>query len=326
MKRAILRTGLSFVALMALMASLAYGAQGEYWEMTFKMEMAGMPMAMPARTTKVCLPKGSERDPRQASPSKECEVSDVKMVGNKSSWTMRCNHDGEVMTGVGEITGTADKSEGTIHLTGKSGGHDINMTQTYSSKRVGGACDTEEMANKVKSQICDTSSYQTMQWIGNAELFLKGDTCPGKKEPLCAAVRRDAPREPGIYQHLTTVEKSNGGLIARTCGISMDATLKSLCKTVNSDNAESMAAYCPAEVKVVREELRRKACEGRSYTAKEDLGNCLNGTVPTAKVNAQAATTQSKPATAESNSQAATPNPAAAVLEGAKKLKGLFGL
>jgi hypothetical protein len=329
---------LSFVALMALMASLAYGAQGEYWEMTFKMEMAGMPMAMPARTTKICIAKGSERDPRKAAPNKECEFSDVKIVGNKSSWTMRCNHDGEIMTGVGEFTGTADKSDGTMHLTGTSGGRSYNMTQTISNRRLGGDCDTEEttdklknkntdeLANKIKSQMCDTSTYQTAQWISSAQSFLSGDACPGKKEPLCAAVRKDAPRDLSTYHYLTMYEKSNGGLIARTCGINMDATLKSLCKTVNSDNAESMASDCPAEVKVVREDLRRKSCEGRSYTAKDGLSNCLGGTAPTAKASAPAAPAPSKLTTEESNSQPATPNPAAAVLEGAKKLKGLFGL
>jgi hypothetical protein len=99
---------------------------------------------------KVCIAKGAERDPKQAAPSKDCEMTDIKVAGNKSSWKVRCNQNGEIMTGTGEISGNSDKSEGTIHLNGKSGGQAVNMTQTYSSKRIGGSCDSDEAANRIR--------------------------------------------------------------------------------------------------------------------------------------------------------------------------------
>jgi len=327
MMRKLIGTSLLFFA--TAMAIPAFAAPGEYWEMTNKMEMAGMPFAMPATTTKVCMPKGNEKDPKYTA-DKECQVTDVKVSGNKTSWKVRCDHKGEILNGSGEMTGTPDKSEGIIRMNGVSGGQKIDMTQTYSSKRIGGACDSEEQINKVKSQICDTTGFETAQWIGNAHLFLEGNTCPGKKEPLCAAVRKDAPRDAGIYNMLVTTEKGNGGLIARSCALNMEATTKALCKTVNGNNVNTLAQYCPVEVKAYREEARRKACEGRSYTGKEDLSKCLAGkgndasgsddsaVSASTKVKGTVSTTESKPAETPAN-------PAAAVMDGAKKLKGLFG-
>lgn len=126
-----------------LVSTAALGAPGEYWEITSKMEMAGMPMVMPATTVKVCIAKGGERDPRHSAPSKDCELSDVKVSGNKSSWKMRCKQNGEIMTGSGEMTGNSDKSEGTLRMSGKSGGQDMAMTFKHQGKRIGGSCEAK---------------------------------------------------------------------------------------------------------------------------------------------------------------------------------------
>ena len=37
-----------------------YKRQGEYWEVTSKMEIPGMPFAMPVSSSKVCVTKGGE--------------------------------------------------------------------------------------------------------------------------------------------------------------------------------------------------------------------------------------------------------------------------
>ena len=341
----------TFVCTAGLLCTAAWSAPGEYWEITSKMEMPGMPMAMPATTIKVCIAKGAEKNPP---PNKDCETTDVRTSGSKTLWKVRCNQNGEIMTGSGEMSGNADKSEGTTRLTGKSGGQNIDMTMTYQSRRIGGACDSDEMMNKVKSQMCDTSKFtSTVEWIGSAERFLKDQTaCPGKKEPLCNAVRKDAVRDGGIYQMLVTEEKRNGGLIARSCGLDMEATTRTMCKSLTGSKVEAMASYCPAEAKAYRDAARKKACEGRSYTSKGDLAKCLSGTstaatddeAPAASTRSTSKGTSKGNAAAPDESQTqsgqgksssaapapaptpASPNPADAVLDGAKKLKGLFGL
>lgn len=328
----------------------AFGAPGEYWEVTTKVEMAGLPMAMPARTMKVCIAKGAEKTPP---PNKDCEMSDVRIVGNRTSWKMRCNQNGEVMTGSGEMTGSPDSSEGTMQMSGKSGGQTINMTMAHRSKRLGGNCDSEEMqkfaqaqTNKAKEQMCDTSRYtSTVQWMSSAGLFLKDQTCPGKKELLCEAVRRDAPRDATVYRQWIELDKHNGGLIASACGLSAEATLRTLCRSVSGKNAGSLAALCPAEVKAYREATRRKNCEGRSFTSRDGMGKCLSGdasaegeasedlelTKAGGKGSARAleqASDEPQPKWGASQGQGATgsPNAGPSVLDSAKKLKGLFGL
>lgn len=303
----------------ALAASPALAAPGEFWEVTSKMDIPGMPFAMPARTARVCIAKGAEKDPKYAS-DKECVVSDVKNSGNKTSWKVRCNQKGEIMTGVGEMSGNADKSEGTIHLSGTSGGSPIDMTQTYASKRIGGACDPDEQTRKVVAQVCDTSGFDTVQWISSAERFIKdtSNTCPGKKEMACDVIRKEAPHDANAFATFIAADKSSGGAVAKGCRVNVAATTKAICKTFSSSNAAALSGSCPAEAKALRENERRKACEGRSYTAKEDLSKCLAG----------------KPGSgpAEDEAPVANPekpnlgNPAAAVIDGAKALKGLFGL
>ena len=339
------------VIVAALGPGVVWSAPGEYWEVTTKVEMAGLPMAMPARTMKVCIAKGAERNPP---PNKDCEMSDVKIVGNKTSWKMRCNQNGEIMTGSGEMTGTPDNSQGTMHMSGKSGGQTFNMTMAHQSRRIGGSCDSEEMINaaraqagKAKEQLCDTSRFtSTTQWVNSAPLFLKDQTCPGKKEPMCEAVRRDAPRDVDVYRLWLAQDKASGGLIASACGLNPEVTLKALCRTVSHKNVVSLTSLCPAEVKAYREAARRKDCEGRSFTSRDGMGKCLGGDASadadsgseevdlartrgkgSARVQ-QEATDEAQPKWGASRDQGAVgaPNAVPSVLDGAKKLKGLFGL
>lgn len=61
--------------------------------------------------------------------------------------------------------------------------------------------------------------------------------------------------------------------------------------------------------------MRKKECEGRSYTAHEDLSRCISGAEGGAE---DGGTSSGKPVSG-------TNNPADAVIDGAKKLKGLLG-
>ncbi len=176
--------------IISILSAAASAAPGEYWELTSKMEIPGMPFAMPAFPTKVCLPKGGESDPRKTSGDKNCKMSDIKTVGNKVSWKARCDHNGEIMTGIGEQTTTSNSFAGKMQLSGKSGDQDVNMNMALSGKRIGGACDSEEMLNKVKAQMCDTSGYDsTAVWISSADHIFTN--CADQRKKLCDNVRKD---------------------------------------------------------------------------------------------------------------------------------------
>ncbi len=312
-----------------LFSVAAQSAAGEYWEVTSKMEMVGMPFAMPSTTVKVCIPKGGENDPRKTSGDKDCQMTDIKTVGNKTSWKARCTHDGEVMTGSGEQTTTANGYDGKIHFSGKSSGQDMDMKMAFSGKRVGGSCDSEEMVNKAKAQLCDTSHYRnTADWISGADLFLQKDSpCTEQRKLLCEKVRKDAPRDTQTFNMLLMHDTHQSGnvSIAKECKLDMAATTKTICKTLNASNYADLSAHCPAEAKSYREVQRRKDCEGRSYTAETraaDIKKCLSGREdePVAVES-----NQDEPPAPRKSARPAENNPTADVLEGAKKLKGLFG-
>lgn len=306
--------------LTGLLSAAANAAPGEYWEVTSKMEMPGMPFAMPPTTQKVCIPKGGENDPARTSGDKDCKMTDIKTVGNKTTWKARCDRDGEVMTGVGEQTTTAKGYQGKMRFSGKSGGQDVDMTMAFSGKRVGGKCDSEEQVKAMKAQVCDTSHYRnTAEWIGSTNLILQpGAACAEQRKEFCEAVRKDAPRDAQTYSALQMQEQHQlGGIsIARECKLNMAATTRSICKKLDADNYDELSAHCPAEAKKFREDQRRKECEGRSYTAKTDLDKCLN---------AANASDDDESGEAPPKSGKSSDGPASKALEGAKKLKGMFG-
>ena len=318
---------LSFALFVWAFPTAAVGAPGEWWEVAAKMEMPGMPFAMPSTTTKVCIAKGAANDPHQATQDKDCKTTDVKVSGNKTSYKVRCVRDGEVMNGTGEITSTADSYDGSMHLSGKSGGKPMDMTTTYRGKRVGPACDTSQpspemaAAQKQIAQTCETSGRSTRELIGMADILLaKESLCPGKSDIVCDAVRKDAGKDAEVYSTLAAHDQNlqTGRIsVAKSCGLDMAATTQSICKTLNGKNYRTLAPHCPAEAKAHRAAVLKKECEGRSYTAHEDLSRCLSGNEG-GDEDEDVGKTSGKPSSGANN-------PAGAVIDSAKKLKGLLG-
>lgn len=360
------------------LATAAVAAPGEYWEYTMKMEMAGMPMAMPATTNKVCVAKGQEQDPRSTA-EKDCTVTDVKTTGNKTTWRMQCTRKGETITGVGEMTGTPDNSEGKMRITGTMDGEKIDMTQTYKNRRIGGACDSDALAKQAQAiadqntaRACDTTGFNTQRWLQNSHFYVDAKpVCAAKKDAFCEVVRRDVPRNVNDYLTYRMADKDKGRVSA-ACGISAEATRKSICKALDANSNDiraqlrapgayqGMQAECPAEMKVYAEVTRKRFCEGRSFTARQkvSMADCLRGTGEAdddadadstassgssgsagnsaarknrpAAVGGNAAAAPAAPAAAPESAPSNLPsipgvdNPAGAILDGAKKLKGLF--
>jgi len=127
----------SLIILMVLAPARAADPPGVLWESTSQVAMAGMPMQMPAQTTKVCTAKNWTRPPPGG--DKSCVASDYKMVGNKATWKMQCG--GQMpMQGTGEMTFEgSDSYTGAIQATSQG----MNMTIKLAGKKVG-TCDNPQ--------------------------------------------------------------------------------------------------------------------------------------------------------------------------------------
>ena len=142
--------GVVLVVLALLVAPpLVVRAQGpdELWEVTNKMEMVGMPVAMPPQTNKVCMRKGGQGEdlvPRD----QDCKVTDLRRSGNKTSYRMVCEGKNK-LTGTGEIEHSGDRYSGTMRMQGTIEGQPMNMTQTFSGKRIG-TCTYQAPAGRPK--------------------------------------------------------------------------------------------------------------------------------------------------------------------------------
>ena len=109
------------------------------WEMTTKMEMAGMP-SMPPQTMQRCITKADLADPTKTTPGaqgdKQCKVTDYKMSGNTASWKVACAGD-SAMTGAGSITYAGTSYTGTQTMSMNVEGKPHNMTMNFSARHLG---------------------------------------------------------------------------------------------------------------------------------------------------------------------------------------------
>ena len=107
------------------------------WEITARMEMPGMPAGAGQHTSQICYRPGDVQDAAKTVPTdKNCEVKDYKLSGNTASWRMECRGETQ-MTGTGTFTYAGSSYSGTTKFTMKQGGRTMNMSQSYSAKRIG---------------------------------------------------------------------------------------------------------------------------------------------------------------------------------------------
>jgi len=136
------RSGKATVAASALVA-LAWAqavhaqAAGDLYEVTVRMEMAGMPTQMPAITHRNCLKKGGS-DADLLPHQDNCTVTDVKRTGNRLTFAIACTGR-DAMKGNGDFTFAGDGYSGQIRLAGKMENEDVQVTQAIAGRRVG-AC------------------------------------------------------------------------------------------------------------------------------------------------------------------------------------------
>lgn len=128
----------------ALLASHAHGAatpnmKDGLWEITMKMEMAGMPQAMPPQVMQRCITKKDLEDPTKAMPGNSpangrCKMTDHKIQGNTATWNVACE-DGTAGSGTATYSSTSYTSTNTI--TSKHGGATQTMTLHNSGRHLG---------------------------------------------------------------------------------------------------------------------------------------------------------------------------------------------
>jgi uncharacterized protein DUF3617 len=126
---------IAIVAASCLPASVFAQAKDDLWEVTMKMEMPGMPMAMPAQVHRVCVSK-SHKDEDLIPKRDNCKVLESSKSGNKLAYKMACTG-AEPMTVSGEMTYAATSYEGRMRMVTQSGGQSMEMGQTFVGKRVG---------------------------------------------------------------------------------------------------------------------------------------------------------------------------------------------
>ncbi|MEW6428798.1 MAG: DUF3617 family protein [Thermodesulfobacteriota bacterium] len=284
----------------------ALAAPGQYWEITSRVEMAGMPFAMPETTSRICIPAGGENDPRTTAKGDDnCEMTDVVTAGNTTRWKMRCDNNGDIMTGEGEMVSSGDSYRGTTRLTGTMEGQPVEMTQSYSGRKTGGACDSEALppaaaqARRQMEQSCDLANYTGDQLVYAADLFLGGQEamCADRRPQYCEALRGKTPVSKEIYTALVRFDGGRGAenRVAVLCNVDTETARQALCAASATSDYAFLEGNCPAEAKAYLEAQRRtQQAGGRAYTSSGSPAPGLGDAAGT-------------------------------VLDSAKKLKGIFG-
>jgi len=128
-----------FLGSLLVSSSFAAGVDMEegMWEITTKVEMAGMAFSMPGMTQTMCLTK-DDMIPQQdlQAQSSGCTVKSQTVSGNSVNWEVLCDSEGGKTTSTGKITYSGDSFEGTVNMTVPGAGP---MQQTMTGRRIG-AC------------------------------------------------------------------------------------------------------------------------------------------------------------------------------------------
>ena len=134
-KRSTPRVGGGIVLAFALAASMPASAQGkdDLWEVSTKMEMPGMPMAMPAQTNRVCIGK-NQKDEAFVPKQGDCRMIESKRVGNRFTYKMDCSGNYSAIVD-GAITFGNNAYEGQMRMAMKT--TNDTMVMTFTGKRVG---------------------------------------------------------------------------------------------------------------------------------------------------------------------------------------------
>lgn len=265
--RLCLAAALAFAALPLAHAQMAGMAPGrnptfkpgpgpdELWEITAKMEMAGMPGGgMPAQTMQSCVKKGS-KDADLVPKDDNCTMTDVKTSGNRTQFAMTCKGDPPT-TGTGDITSTPTGYSGRITVRSTRRGQEMTMTQTFSGKKIGTCTDTsEQFVAKVQA---DAAASEVKICNEQAEylrvmMFDPGQPCAKFRKTLCdkSAAVANTMRDPA--GHRAARQKFQMGLKPAfdACGQDYKAVTEEACKKGAASSDWSFVGGTPCDPEVM---------------------------------------------------------------------------
>jgi len=109
------------------------------WEVTMEMQMANMPMKMPATKTSSCITAEQlAKDPNSGLPSggpgnaQACKVTEQNWMGNTGTWKVTCTG-ANPTTSEGTMTFMGESYTGNVKMTTQQG----VMTMQLAGKRLG---------------------------------------------------------------------------------------------------------------------------------------------------------------------------------------------
>lgn len=247
------------LGLSATGAVLAQAGTGNLYSVTSKMEMAGMPFAMPANTVQVCGPKDQASD-KMVPADKDCTVSNFRNTGNKSSFTMVCRGQNP-MTATGEFERlSADAYRGRMQMKGEMEGEPMDMTMTFEGKKIRD-CDyaTESPEAQGRAMLAKTCEELLSQpaWQAYESFSGPNAVCASFKPRYCSAML-SASLKPDFIRNADygAQEMAKHGATGPTiwtafqsCGTSREAALTKTCPMAEkSRDYPFLTGYCPASI------------------------------------------------------------------------------
>ena len=337
------------LALTALLAAFTSHAadNGELWEVTTQMNMAGMPPGMGAQTHQVCNEKTAERKP--VIPAREkCKVTDYKESGNRVTISVTCPE------GTSVIEQTFNSAHTEYKGTMKMKTRDGDMTMNMAGRKIG-SCDAQQAkkereekqaavkqkVEKAQAQSAAAFAQMTTNQVARCEeavqtmdarkLGVYGH-CDGNEAscksmrsqevykdatPKCMASRAEYCRR---FQTMDGFLKARGDeQAAKMCNVSAEKVKATQCPQAGkTENLDFLINYCTDEARTVA----KAHCAGREYTSRvQDKYTSYCAAYYTKYVDERPA----KPASAPSRTSATTDGVQQGVQQGVNKLKGLFG-
>jgi hypothetical protein len=310
---------LSALALLTVPVVCAAQGQDELWEVTNKMEMVGVPMAMPPQTQQVCRPTGRSQEEEMVPKDRDCRMTDVNRSGNRTTFTMVCEGK-DRFTGTGDITSDRDSYRGTMRMKGTMDGRPVDMTQAFSGRRVGSCTyeDPRQRQNTMMAQQCG----QALDQMQTPMFTMEQSPCKSMKSEFCSRVSRTAQdmRDPAGYR-ATAERRADWQQMLSACNQDPVAVTQAACaRSVEKRDYGFTAQYCEADARA----LAKQNCEGRAYTAamsSEFAPICQGFASRPAGRSYTAQPRQSGVPPAQAGTPAQAPNVTDTVKEGADLLK-----
>lgn len=240
-------------------AVFAQAGTGNLYSVTSRVEIVGMPFQMPPQTAEVCGPK--DQSSQQMIPhDKNCTVSDFRVVGNKSTFTMTCTG-ANPMTATGEFERlSAEAYRGTMRMQGNMEGEPMDMTMTFDGRRLRD-CNyaTESPAAQGREMLARSCAEQLSApgypYMLHTSFLGANAMCAADKAKFCARITPLANDLPALRQAAETAEQmrtaAGGGTIGlwesfQGCGLPRATVMTRACaKAESAPDYDFLGAMCP---------------------------------------------------------------------------------